>query len=90
MSCSGRLKKGRFGYQWQAALALDVPIYDTSIKSIILLSGGQEKILLLLLFYFFTVIQSLSCEMNVFSLHTCLATTIGVAKITKDTQLALV
>ena len=46
------------------------------------------KISLLLLYYFFTVIQNLSCEMNVFSLHTCLETTIGVAKTTKDTPLA--
>ena len=33
MSCSGSLKKGRFGYQWQAALALVGPIYDTSAES---------------------------------------------------------
>ena len=31
MSCSGCLKKGRFGYQWQAALALVGPIYDTRL-----------------------------------------------------------
>ena len=36
MSCSGSLKKGRFGYQWQAALALVGPIYDTSVESTIL------------------------------------------------------
>ena len=35
MSCSGSLKKGRFGYQWQAALALVGPIYDTSVESMI-------------------------------------------------------
>ena len=35
MSCSGSLKKGRFGYQWQAALALVGPIYDTSVESTI-------------------------------------------------------
>ena len=31
VSCSGSLKKGRFGYQWQAALAQVGPIYDTSL-----------------------------------------------------------
>ena len=35
MSCSGSLKKGRFGYQWQAARALVGPIYDTSVESTI-------------------------------------------------------
>ena len=35
MSCSGSLKKGRFGYQWQVALALVGPIYDTLVESTI-------------------------------------------------------
>ena len=33
VSCSGSLKKSSFGYQWQAALALVGPMYDTSVES---------------------------------------------------------
>ena len=35
MSCSGSLKKGRFGCQWQTVFALVGPIYDTSVESTI-------------------------------------------------------
>ena len=32
MNCSGSLKKVWMGYQWQAALALVGPIYNTSVE----------------------------------------------------------
>ena len=37
--------KGRFGYQWQAALALVSPIYDTSVESTIFAGIQFMKIL---------------------------------------------
>ena len=45
MSCSGSLKKGRFGYQWQAALAMVGPIYDTSVESTIFTGNGRCTII---------------------------------------------
>ena len=41
--CSGSLRKGRFGYQWQAALALVGPIYDTSVESTIFAGKAEMK-----------------------------------------------
>ena len=43
MSCSGSLKKGIFGYQWQATLALVGPIYDTSVESTIFAGSVSLK-----------------------------------------------
>ena len=65
MSCSGSLKKGRFGYQWQAALALVGPIYDTSVESTIF---AGNRITITTLYYVHIVvvhtspiIDSLAC-----------------------------
>ena len=58
MSCSGSLKKGRFGYQWQAALALVGPIYDTSVKSTIFTGMSSDLVLRYNFFTDFKIFQS--------------------------------
>ena len=57
MGCSGSLKKGGFAYQWQAALALVGPNYDTSVEYTIFAGNGNGR------FFSFNFIQK-TIELN--------------------------
>ena len=61
MSCSGCLKKGRFGYQWQAALALVGQIYNTSVESTIFAGTHTQNRLRKAIFVCVVLAESLAC-----------------------------